>query len=133
MKIYLAASYSRRHIMLDWADALRRAGHVVTSRWITGIHEELGWTEATYAAEDIKDLKEAAAVISLTEPAGTPHSRGGRHVEFGLATAWGLICIIVGPPENCFHCLPHVWMFDTIDDVIENLDFIADREGLTQP
>ena len=67
-----------------------------------------------FAREDFEDIMNADAVISFTEVPRTTKSRGGRHVEFGIALAAGKKCIIVGPRENVFHCLPWVDVVDTI-------------------
>ena len=45
------------------------------------------------------------------EPRAGGASRGGRHVEFGLALAWGKGVVVVGPRENVFHTLPQVEHF----------------------
>jgi hypothetical protein len=50
-------------------------------------------------------LHKAATLISFTD--GAP-ARGGRHVEFGMAYAWGKRLIVVGPREHVFHALPLV-------------------------
>ena len=101
MKIYLAARYSRRAELLEYSGELREAGHEVTSRWLDGRHELLG-REARYnneggspmvaqpfALEDYADVSAADIVVSFTEAPGSGAARGGRHVEFGMALAWG--------------------------------------------
>lgn len=113
MKIYLAARYSRRDQLRSVADELRRLGHTITSRWL-----ETEWVNRpsdscaappeyreTYATVDMEDVRAADCVISFTEAPGDG-SRGGRHVEFGLAVAWGKRLIVVGHRENLFHHLP---------------------------
>lgn len=40
-------------------------------------------------------------------------SRGGRHVEFGMALALAKRCIVIGPRENVFHLLPQVEQYDS--------------------
>jgi hypothetical protein len=52
----------------------------------------------------VEDVKRADCLISFTEDLTVPNtSRGGRHVEFGLALALAKLCYIVGPVENVFH------------------------------
>jgi hypothetical protein len=122
-KVYLAARYSRRPEMLRVAAELTRMGHELTSRWILGDHQiddqglsvEAKQAERErFAREDWEDLRAAEWVINFTEPPRSTNSRGGRHVEFGAALAWGKRCIVVGPRENVFHCLaPEVeWFMD---------------------
>ena len=140
MKIYLAARYSRREELCGYADALRGLGHVVDARWLLGnhqIHEGADKVEAwaisipiegrAFAVDDYEDVRAADMVISFSEEPRSGNSRGGRHVEFGLAVAWGKKVKVVGPRENVFHCLPtveHHWMWA---DCLESL-----KEGLCE-
>lgn len=126
MKIYLAARYSRFPEMQRHRAQLEARGHTVTSRWINGDHEgppEIAQAERTrYAEEDFADLIAAEVVISFTEkPRETSTSRGGRHVEFGIALATGKQCIVVGHRENVFHCLPEVEFYETWEAALETL------------
>lgn len=128
MKIYLASRYSRNAQMREARSALAFLGHVVTSRWIDGDHQnddaglsaEAKAEERTrFAVEDWQDLMLADCVISFTEePRGT-NSRGGRHVEFGAALAAGKRCIVVGFRENVFHCLPQVEFYASWWDALQ--------------
>jgi hypothetical protein len=61
-----------------------------------------------FAQEDWADLLAADIVVSFTETPRSSNSRGGRHVEFGAGLALGKPCLVVGPRENVFHCLPDV-------------------------
>lgn len=141
LKVYLAARYSRHPEMQAYATVLREAGDEITSRWINGSHQVLDGQligtelEASvesgnhgtvsqrmrFATEDWNDLTSADIVINFTEQPRSANSRGGRHVEFGAALALGLRCIIVGPRENVFHCLPEVEQFDTWSDAYDAL------------
>jgi hypothetical protein len=112
MRIYLAAAYSRRLELAGYADQLRADGHEITAKWLTGIHEEPGWHEALYAADDFADVQRADCVLSFTEAPKTSRNRGGRHAEFGMGLAWGKLLILCGPREHCFHFLPQVRHFE---------------------
>lgn len=139
MKIYLAARYSRRVELLGYKSLLEAIGHDVTSRWLPGEHQildgqmpgkageaevESGSSQAAtelrerFAREDWQDLVSADAVISFTEAPRSKSSRGGRHVEFGAALALNKICIVVGPRENVFHCLPAVTVVRSIAEAV---------------
>lgn len=120
MKIYLAARYSRRDSMRLLRDELVRMGHTVTSRWL-----ETEWANRPdqssaappeyrekYAEIDMEDVKAADCVINFTEAPGDS-SLGGRHVEFGLAVAWGKRLVVVGHRENLFHHLPGVEFYES--------------------
>jgi hypothetical protein len=116
-KIYLAAAYQRIDEMRGVRDVLEALGYQVTSRWIDqqGKGEGLGASDLAenpergiqYAELDLEDLHAAETVISFTGQSG----RGGRHVEFGVATALGKRLIVVGPREHVFHTLPAVEWF----------------------
>ncbi len=103
MRVYLAARYSRRAEMEDIASHLTARGIGVTSRWIRGLHD--GLPADVCANDDIEDILEAHAVVAFTEPEGSPYSRGGRHVEAGMALAYCKPLIVVGPTENVFYSL----------------------------
>lgn len=124
--IYLAARYSRFPEMQKVREDLNEIGHSVTSRWINGGHEltKEGSSEASavartkYAMEDMSDLRSANYVISFTEEPRTTKTRGGRHVEFGLAIALNLRIIVVGFRENVFHTLHQVEFFSTWEECL---------------
>jgi nucleoside 2-deoxyribosyltransferase len=117
--IYLASRYSRFPEMQKVREDLSALGYTVTSRWINGGHEltKEGSTEAheaervIYAQEDFADLLAADCVISFTEIPRETKTRGGRHVEHGMALALGKRTIVVGYRENVFHCLPQCEFF----------------------
>ena len=111
-RIYLAAPYPRKDEIAMYAAELRALGFEVTSSWLeeehaptVALHEVSVDLSKEYAAADLRDVDRADVVISFTEPQGTTHSRGGRHVEFGYAFAKGKSLWIVGPVENIFHYL----------------------------
>lgn len=130
MKFYLAARYSRREELAGYAEQLRALGHEVTSRWLEGNHQisdaGLESEEAIYIAarrrfarEDIDDLLAADVCVSFTETPRSGHSRGGRHVEFGVAIADPrLDCVVIGPRENVFHCLDCVRVYASWDEYL---------------
>lgn len=135
--VYLAARYSRREELARRRASLHMLGYRVTSRWLDGNHQiddsgkPIGddgealvegddarghMLREHFATEDVGDVAAAEIVISFTEAPRSGNSRGGRHVEFGIAIALGKRCIVVGPRENVFHWLPQVeWSADWID------------------
>jgi hypothetical protein len=114
MKIYLAAKYSRNPEMRVLRDHLGKdRRHAVISRWIEGNHEiseaNGDWDRSRFAQEDLEDLHNSDVVLWFAEPEKIEgRNRGGRHVEFGLALAWGIPIIVIGRKENVFHWLPEV-------------------------
>jgi len=128
MKIYLAARYTRRLELCQYWHELESMGHSVTSRWLNGSHQinsaglplgdegELAVESgdhcaAHFAQEDIADVYAADLMIAFTEQPRSGHSRGGRHVELGLAIAREKPILIVGPRENVFCWLPKIRHF----------------------
>ncbi|HEY5870360.1 MAG TPA: hypothetical protein VI542_33135 [Candidatus Tectomicrobia bacterium] len=129
-RIYLASRYSRYPELQQYAKELEALGHTVTSRWIRGDHEirtdgqaETDAWQVVWAQEDLQDLQAAECVISFTEPPqDVPgRSRGGRHVETGVALALNKMLVIIGYRENVFHWLPQVAFFETWDAYVETL------------
>ena len=133
MKIYLAARYSRRLELCGYREQLQRAGHIVTSRWLNGAHQitdvgmpigpsgeslvegdsgcdspEAARLRTSFAVEDVVDVFHAGVLIAFTEPPRSGPTRGGRHVELGMAIASGKRVIVVGHRENIFCWLPGV-------------------------
>lgn len=131
MKVYLAGKYSRKQEFLAYAAELTSLGHDVVSSWLWtslddsqakavevatySILQEVG---EKFAVRDFMDLAGAGVLISFTEPVRAEgKDRGGRHVELGMALAWGTdIIIVVGPRENVFYCHPDVEVVSTWED-----------------
>jgi nucleoside 2-deoxyribosyltransferase len=118
MKVYLAARYSRMEEMRVHAERLKASGIEVTSRWILGLHDKA--PPALCASDDIEDIRSADAVVVFADDpghiTGRP-SRGGKHVEFGLALGLGKPIYLVGRPENVFQHLPQVVCVKDVSEV----------------
>ena len=105
---------------------------------MAGLHgadtDEVGKGSGLIAAEDYYDLREADTVISFTEaPRVMLNTRGGRHVEYGMALAWRKRLIVIGPRENVFHELAIVEQFDRWGpDVLRSLCDEVGRAWLGQ-
>lgn len=69
----------------------------------------------THALQDWQDLRAADVVVAFTEdPDGPPiSSRGGRHVEFGIAMEMDKNLCVVGYRENIWHFLSAVKFFES--------------------
>lgn len=127
-KIYLASRYSRYLEMQGYRSVLENYGHKITSRWINGKHqvddaglsvEAVEHERVRFAQEDLEDLLAADWVISFTEKPRSSNSRGGRHVEFGIALALEKVLVVIGYRENVFHCLPEVMYYQHWEDFID--------------
>lgn len=130
--VFLSARYARRHELRRYRDDLRQIGFGVASRWLDG-EEEIGLSgpdrdEARRWLElDLVDLAQAHILVCFSEDPENPPSgasRGGRHVEFGMALEAGKEVLLVGPRENLFHWwLAESQVFPTWAAALERLDF----------
>ena len=126
MKAYLASRYSRYQEMQQVRDELEKLGHTITSRWIDG-DKDLSDSEnerIKLALRDMEDLYNADTVISFTEELlstnlRSKRSRGGRHIEHGIAIGLCKRTVVVGPRENIYHCLPSVLWFSNYSSFID--------------
>jgi len=145
VKIYLASRYSRREELCVYRTALESAGHEVTSRWLNGAHQiapdgtplnaerEKQFEDMSdprgaalrqsFLQEDMADVARAELVIAFTEqPRADGGSRGGRHVELGLALAWQKQIFVVGPRENLFCWHPSIEQFNEWETALAELN-----------
>lgn len=126
-RIYVAASYMRMVEAAELARRLVKAGHVVQSRWLSGPAPSLApyvqpdEAMVKYAAEDLTDLFNCEALVTLTGDKPLQASRGGRHAELGMALAVGLRVIVLGPREQLFHWHPGVRVVATVKELLEVL------------
>jgi len=130
-RIYLAARYTRHIELQTYALALEAHGYTITSRWIKGGHqitddglsaEGTAAQRVQFAVEDWEDLVNADISIHFTEKPRTGPTRGGRHVEYGIALARKQRVIVVGYRENIFHCLPVVEFCETWAECLQQLE-----------
>lgn len=144
MQIYLAARYSRREELVGYRARLAEIGHVVQARWLDGSHQisdsgapigdrgealvegdaggatpEATQLRAKFAYEDIEDVLACDLLIAFTEPPRSGHSRGGRHVELGIAIGAGKRVWVVGHRENIFCWSPRVVFLPCWEAVVE--------------
>ncbi len=125
--IYLAARFSRRHECHALAKELQARGHTITSRWVmpeadhvisVGQSAQAADAERRrFAVEDCEDVQNCDWMISLMQEP-RDNSRGGRHIEFGMALGLGKRLTIIGPRETVFHHLDQVEHFDTVEEFL---------------
>lgn len=70
--------------------------------------ERAAYLRAKFAQDDVEDVELSDMLIAFTEEPRSSASRGGRHVELGIALALAKRVIVVGPRENVFCWLPEV-------------------------
>lgn len=130
MKIYIAARFSKRPEANALAHTLKSFGHTITSRWVkpdsdhvapTGLSQQAADAERQrFAVEDLEDVIACDCCISLMEEPRN-NSRGGRHVEFGIAVGLKKTLVVIGPRETVFHHLPQVVHYETMDEFLATL------------
>ncbi|MDQ2727544.1 MAG: hypothetical protein M3Y91_06710 [Actinomycetota bacterium] len=128
LTVYLAGRYTRREELCAYKAELEARGHDVPARWLLGEHQVHGVENARsveadgpipsdqarlFAQDDIDDLSAADLLVAFTEKPRTENSRGGRHVELGIAigkrlAGHGPTVVIVGPLENVFCAAPQI-------------------------
>lgn len=146
MRIYLAARYSRRLELCEHRTELEAIGYKVNARWLNGAHQisdtgiplgdkgealvedddksthvKAAALRTKFASEDICDVITSDLLIAFTEPPRSEVSRGGRHVELGIALGCRTQVWIVGHRENIFCWLEEVRFFETWAKCLETL------------
>lgn len=130
MNVYIASRFSRRHEANQLAHKLKAKGHVITSRWVlpetdhvlpAGMSAQAADHERRrFAMEDCDDVRACDWMISLMEEPRS-NTRGGRHIEFGMALGLGKKLTIIGPRETVFHHLDEVEHFETVEQFMGDL------------
>ncbi len=127
MHIYIAARFSKRPEANALAQRLKALGHTITSRWVkpdsdhvtpTGLSEQAADAERQrFAEEDLADVQDCDMLVALMEEPRS-NSRGGRHVEFGIAVGLDKALVVIGPRETVFHHLPGVIHYDDVEQFL---------------
>jgi nucleoside 2-deoxyribosyltransferase len=123
MRLYLAASYSRKKEIKAIAKRFRKAGFKITSDWFNrtdGLHlkEE--------AESDIAGVRLCDALVRFTDKADESYVpieliSGGRMFETGFACAIGKIIVTVGGKQNVFDDLPYIIHAENVSHAIKIL------------
>ncbi|TWT58927.1 Nucleoside 2-deoxyribosyltransferase [Thalassoglobus neptunius] len=157
--VYLAARYSRRLELCEYRTALEANGIKVTSRWLNGFHqigddgtpineegealveegdngsrtEQSARLRLHFANEDVADVRSCNVLIAFTEPPRSSASRGGRHVELGMALGMGKPVIVVGHRENIFCWLDCVKFVESFEDALVELNRLQPQKSFVAP
>jgi|ETNvirnome_2_130_1030620.scaffolds.fasta_scaffold15274_5 nucleoside 2-deoxyribosyltransferase len=123
MNFYIASK--SQAVAREWRSILEAEGFKVIAGWLD--EEDFGKgppydapSRAMNAVLDENDVRKADALILRASP-DLEKTKGGRHVETGMAIALCKPVYVVGPRENIFHWHPSVKMFDSFDDLVEYL------------
>jgi len=129
LTFYLAGRYSRRGELCIYKADLEARGHRVSARWLKGEHQVHGVCAARlveadgpvpvgeavlFAEDDVEDRLASDVLVTFTEEPRSRASRGGRHVEYGIALGGrrgggdNHRIYVVGPLENVFYALPEI-------------------------
>lgn len=125
IKVYLAAKFGRQKELQEYKKLIERAGHEVTSTWLTEnfadpLKDIASSREA--ALLDLKDIDRSDVFLVFTENPDIGYYTGGRHVEFGYALALGLVVILCGPRENVFFHHKRVIQVNDISEAIREIN-----------
>lgn len=138
--IYIAASWSSRERMRGVRDFLQNDyGYKVQARWLDqsgqGLDKDLinnnPELAAEYAMIDVSDIMSSNSVLLFTDE---PSTTGGRHVELGLAIAFGKHVLVVGPLENIFQTvlgITHLPDFQAFTDHVRRINAAKERHPAT--
>jgi nucleoside 2-deoxyribosyltransferase len=118
MKFYLATQ--KQENARPVRDALVALGHTCTATWL----DLAGYASipsddaqrAKAATTCQREVVEADVLILIAEPDGSL-VRGGKHVETGMAMAWGKRVYVLGKRENVFHWHPNVTVCETLEEL----------------
>ena len=129
VKFYLAGAYDRWPELRRCRENLLTLGHEVLSQYLVAdsaaTEEEVATVPEVgvpLAQQDMAEIEEVNALILFTEPALVTPTRGGAHVEFGMALALGRHIAVVGPRMNAFHTLPEVRQFASWSDALRAIE-----------
>jgi hypothetical protein len=133
-KIYVAASFPlQKTRAAELAEFLRDNGHEVTSRWLTveeagptqpGETYEVRTSKQRYALMDEADVLASDVVVEIT---GDTLTRGGRHVEKGIAIGRKIPIINLGPRECVFDWHPLVQLAENAEQLLQILETVPTR------
>ena len=124
MNVYIGARFSMAPEANALAAELKDAKYDIASSWHTD-DSEPAWDnpviQAQRAMRDYTELMGADAFVQLT---GNPRedTRGGQHVELGMAIAWNKVIIVVGQRGHVFHYLETIGHVDHASQVVEGLE-----------
>ena len=135
LSVYLSGRFARKDELSVWRDALEVDGFSSCTRWLDGEPQDM----AAIAAMDEADVRGCDILIAASEEPveHSPYpfaSRGGRHIETGMALALGRLVVVVGPREPVFHHLARVIVFPSWPEARAKLGralAIAKRRGLS--
>lgn len=139
MKIYIAASFTKREQACRLRDRLIECGFIITSGWLNGQYPLYGngnnLDMEKFSQMDLEDVTRAYCVVQITDVSiedknNKQQTKGGRHTELGFALAQGKHVFLLGPREQVFHFHPAVHQVNELDELIPLLIGFQRLEGL---
>lgn len=127
IKIYLAAAYSRKLEVKEYAKRLRDEGFEVTSQWLD---EMEGGDLAKNAFIDLNNIDSCDILVRFTDSINIGYNdpaliSGGRHFETGYAYAKGKQIIVVGGKQNIFDNLSRIAHVSSFDVLFEHFKLMT--------
>ena len=129
MRIYLAASFSRKEELKKYREDMEAIGHECSSRWLdveaNDAAADLTLDEKTlqkYARKDLEDVVGSDMLIVFSEEEGVA-ARGGKHVEYGCALGCGIDVAVVGRTEHLFHHMKGVPVYTNWEECLAAITY----------
>ena len=127
--VYISGALQRRPELRLLASAIAALGYSITASWLDRPEDEddgdLTQPQIDELCAEVEsDVADSDIFIAVTEDPGSPYTRGGRHVEFGMGCMFAGPCklIVLGQPENLFHRRSGVERFDTVPQLLNYLE-----------
>jgi hypothetical protein len=125
--VYLSAASERQEELRRYRSALEKQEWTVTSSWLDE-WMRIDYSASQLAVQDVADIYACDVFVAFADG---QYSRGGRHVELGVALALGKFVICVGPKEHLFHSHPSIMA--RLDDTSVLLPFIGGMSLVMAP
>ena len=117
VRVYLAASFSRREEIKSLVPKLEGSGFECTSSWLNSPYKDMESCPIDQRHKagrtDLCDVLRSDCLILFND---YPSTTGGRHVETGLAIGKSIPIVLIGERTNIFHYTGDIL------DVVDNFD-----------
>lgn len=113
-RVYIAGRFAAQVRLRGEAESLVALdrGFSVVSSWLWATESDVGYSDEQALDYGLRDCREVARADMFILDTIDESTTGGREVEFGMAGAWNLRTIVVGPYRNVFHRLANEHYID---------------------
>lgn len=116
-RVYIAGRFTAQARLRYEAVALKMLDPEinVVSSWLWSEESDVGYSDEQALEWAKRDCREVGTADVLIVDTIDESTTGGREVEFGMAGAWGIRTVVIGPLRNVFHQLASEH-YDTWDE-----------------